>query len=170
MKRSFIKAAVTIVSVLAFVLIISLYDSEKLAEPIIGYSEAVTQIPLDSMWEETAQTEKTTQASENQTITTVSTLDNTSQISESTETVTTEQQTYTSEISEMFPKVEQEELININTATAEELKQLNGIGDVIAARIVEYDQTIGFNSIEDIKNVKGIGDKKYDNIKDKITV
>lgn len=79
-------------------------------------------------------------------------------------------QTYTSEISEMSPKAEQNELININTATAEELKQLNGIGDVIAARIVEYAQTIGFNSIEDIKNVKGIGDKKYDNIKDKITV
>ncbi len=163
MKRSFIKAAVTIVSVLAFVLVISLYDSEKLAEPIIGYSEAVTQIPLDSMWEETAQTEETTQTPKTQTITTVSTIDNTSRISEPTETVTTEQQTYS-------PKAEQNELININTATAEELKQLNGIGDVIAARIVEYAQTIGFNSIEDIKNVKGIGDKKYDNIKDKITV
>lgn len=173
MKRSFIKAAVTIVSVLAFVLVISLYDSEKLAEPIIGYSEAVTQIPLDSMWEETAQTEETTQTPKTQTITTVSTLDNTSRISEPTETVTTEQQTYTSEIleiSDVSPKAEQKELININTATAEELKQLNGIGDVIAARIVEYAQTIGFNSIEDIKNVKGIGDKKFDNIKDKITV
>lgn len=170
MKRSFIKAAVTIVSVLAFVLVISLYDSEKLAEPIIGYSEAVTQIPLDSMWEETAQTEETTQTPKTQTITAVSTIDNTSRISEPTETVTTEQQTYTSEISEMSPKAEQNELININIATAEELKQLNGIGDVIAARIVEYAQTIGFNSIEDIKNVKGIGDKKYDNIKDKITV
>ncbi len=82
MKRSFIKAAVTIVSVLAFVLV--LYDSEKLAEPIIGYSEAVTQIPLDSMWEETAQTEETTQTPKTQTITTVSTLDNTSRISEPT--------------------------------------------------------------------------------------
>lgn len=115
------------------------------------------------MWEETAQTEETTQTPKTQTITTVSTIDNTSRISEPTETVTTEQQTYS-------PKAEQNELININTATAEELKQLNGIGDVIAARIVEYAQTIGFNSIEDIKNVKGIGDKKYDNIKDKITV
>ena len=173
MKRSFIKAAVTIVSVLAFVLVRALYDSEKLTEPIIGYSEAVTQIPLDSMWEETAQTEETTQTPKTQTITTVSTLDNTSRISEPTETVTTEPQTYTSEISEISdvsPKAEQKELININTATAEELKQLNGIGDVIAARIVEYAQTIGFNSIEDIKNVKGIGDKKFDNIKDKITV
>ena len=52
-----------IVSVLVFILVISLYDSEKLAEPIIGYSEAVTQIPLDSMWEETAQTKETTQTS-----------------------------------------------------------------------------------------------------------
>lgn len=170
MKKSFIKAAAAIVSVLAFVLVISLYDSEKLAEPIIGYSEAVTQIPLDSMWEETAQTEETTQTSETQTITTVSAPESTPRIAEPTETVTTKQQTYTSEISETSPKLEQNELININTATADELKQLNGIGDVIAARIVEYAQTIGFNSIEDIKNVKGIGDKKFDNIKDKITV
>lgn len=170
MKKSFIKAAVTIVSVLAFVLVISLYDSEKLAEPIIGYSEAITQIPLNSMWEETAQTEETTQTSATQTITTVSTLESTSQVSEPTETVTAEQQTYSSEISETSQTAEQDELININTATAEELKQLKGIGDVIAARIVEYAQTIGFNSIEDIKNVKGIGDKKFDNIKDKITV
>lgn len=170
MKRSFIKAAVTIVSVLAFVLVISLYDSEKLAEPVIGYSEAVTQIPLDSMWEETAQTEETTQTSETQTITTVSAQESTPRIPEPTKTVAAEQPTYTSEISETSPKVEQNELININTATADELKQLNGIGDVIAARIVEYAQTIGFNSIEDIKNVKGIGDKKFDNIKDKITV
>lgn len=170
MKKSFIKAAAAIVSVLAFVLIISLYDSEKLAEPIIGYSEAVTQIPLDSMWEETAQTEETAQSSETQTITTVSASESISRISEHTETVAAEQPTYTSEISETPPKAEQNELININTATAEELKQLNGIGDVIAARIVEYAQTIGFNSIEDIKNVKGIGDKKFDNIKDKITV
>ena len=170
MKKSFIKAAVAIVSVLAFVLVISLYDSEKLSEPIIGYSEAVTQIPLDSMWEETAQTEETTQTFQTQTITTVSTLESTSQVSEPTETVTAEQQAYSSEISETSQTAEQDELININTATAEELKQLNGIGDVIAARIVEYAQTIGFNSIEDIKNVKGIGDKKFDNIKDKITV
>ncbi len=170
MKRSFIKSAAAIVSVLAFVLVISLYDSEKLAEPIIGYSEAVTQIPLDSMWEETAQTEETAQSSETQTITTVSAPESTSQISEHTETIPAEQQTYSSEISETSQTAEQNELININTATAEELKQLNGIGDVIAARIVEYAQTIGFNSIEDIKNVKGIGDKKFDNIKDKITV
>ena len=65
---------------------------------------------------------------------------------------------------------EQSSLININTATAEELKELNGIGDVIAARIVEYANTSGFKAIEEIKNVKGIGEKKYENIKDKITV
>lgn len=171
MKKSFIKAAAVIVSVLVFILVISLYDSEKLAEPIIGYSEAVTQIPLDSMWEETAQTKETTQTSETQTVTTVSALESTSEISENAETITNEQQTYTSEISETNQtNVQQNELININTATAEELKQLNGIGDVIAARIVEYAQTVGFNSIEDIKNVKGIGDKKFENIKDKITV
>ena len=114
---------------------------------------------------------ETTQTSETQTVTTVSALESTSEISENAETITNEQQTYTSEISETNQTdVQQNELINIITATAEELKQLNGIGDVIAARIVEYAQTVGFNSIEDIKNVKGIGDKKFENIKDKITV
>lgn len=164
MRKSFIKAAAAIISVLAFVIVISLYDSEKLAEPIIGYSEAVTQIPLDSMWEETEQ------PPEEQTVTTSFTSESMQQETNFPEAITSELQTLTSEISETTKKAEQNELININTATAEELKQLKGIGDVIAERIVEYAQTIGFNSIEDIKNVKGIGDKKFENIKDKITV
>lgn len=161
MIKSFIKAAAVIVFVLAFVLVISLYDSEKLAEPIIGYSESVTQIPLDSMWEETEQ------PPEAQTVTTVFTEDQAQQETNPSEIITSGQQTFISNNSEITQK---NDLININTATADELKQLNGIGDVIAARIVEYARTVGFNSIEDIKNVKGIGDKKFDNIKDKITV
>lgn len=60
--------------------------------------------------------------------------------------------------------------ININTATKDELKSLPGIGDVLADRIIEKRGSIGrFNSIEDIKGVSGIGDKKYDDIKDKIS-
>lgn len=155
MKKSFIKAAVVIVSTLAFVFVVSLYDSEKLAEPIIGYSEAVTQIPLDNMWEETEQ--QTEEAIVSDVLTAATEIT-------SSESITSSPQNAISEVSE------QNELININTASAEELKQLNGIGDVIAERIVEYAKTIGFNSIEEIKNVKGIGDKKFDNIKDKITV
>lgn len=164
MVRSFIKAAAVIISVVAFIMVISLYDSEKFAEPIIGYSEAVTQIPLDSMWEETEH------STEETTVTTILTSESTVREEIFTETVTEEKLTDISKSSEKVSDPGQNILININTATVDELKQLNGVGDVIAARIVEYAQTVGFKSIEDIKNVKGIGDKKFDNIKDKITV
>jgi len=61
--------------------------------------------------------------------------------------------------------------ININTATVDQLKTLNGIGDVIAARIIEYREANGpFKVPEDIMKVKGIGDKKFEKIKDIITV
>jgi len=61
-------------------------------------------------------------------------------------------------------------LININTADAQKLQALPGIGPAIAERIVQYRQTHGpFKNPEDIKNVQGIGDKKYDAIKDLIT-
>lgn len=60
--------------------------------------------------------------------------------------------------------------ININTATKEELQKLSGIGPVIAERIIEYRSTNKFSSIDDIKKVSGIGDKKFDSIKDYITV
>lgn len=62
-------------------------------------------------------------------------------------------------------------MININTANAEELQQLSGIGASIATRIVDYRKENGkFNSIEDIKNVSGIGDAKFNKIKDNICV
>ena len=62
-------------------------------------------------------------------------------------------------------------LININTATAEELKSLNGIGDAKAQAIVEYrTQSGNFSKIEDIKNVSGIGDATFNNIKSQICV
>jgi len=62
--------------------------------------------------------------------------------------------------------------VNINNATAGELEQkLSGIGPVLSQRIVEYRQAQGrFENIEDIKNVSGIGDKKYQDIKDEICV
>lgn len=61
--------------------------------------------------------------------------------------------------------------VNINTATAEELDTLPGIGPAIAQRIIEYRQTNGpFQSIEEIKNVSGIGDKLFEKLKDLITV
>ena len=62
-------------------------------------------------------------------------------------------------------------LININSATEEELKTLPGIGDSIAARIVKYRQQNGkFNSIEDIMKISGIKDKLFSKIKEYITV
>lgn len=64
-----------------------------------------------------------------------------------------------------------EELVNINTAKQTELETLPGIGPSTALKIIEHREENGeFNSIEDIKNVKGIGDSKYDNIKDFICV
>ena len=61
-------------------------------------------------------------------------------------------------------------LININIASKEELTTLNGIGEVMAGRIIEYRQSGRFKSKEDIKKVKGIGDGIYAKIKDSITV
>ncbi|MBQ6440722.1 MAG: helix-hairpin-helix domain-containing protein [Mogibacterium sp.] len=61
-------------------------------------------------------------------------------------------------------------LVNINTATADELKTLNGIGDVMAERIIEFRSSETFKSKEDIMSVDGIGSRTYEKIKDRITV
>ena len=61
--------------------------------------------------------------------------------------------------------------VNINTAGVEELDQLPGIGPAIAQRIIDYRNEHGeFKKVEDIQEVKGIGDAKYSEIKDSITV
>ena len=66
------------------------------------------------------------------------------------------------------------ELININTASAEELDTLPGVGPTIAQKIIEYRELNGpFLSIEDITNVPGIGEVTsvtYERLKDLITV
>lgn len=72
---------------------------------------------------------------------------------------------------ETFSKKEITNPININQATAPELTMLPNIGEVLAERIVEYREKNGFFSqISDIKNVSGIGDKKFEDMKDLITV
>lgn len=61
--------------------------------------------------------------------------------------------------------------ININKATQTELETIPGVGPSTALKIIEYREQNGrFSSIEDIKNVSGIGDAKYEKMKDYITV
>lgn len=61
--------------------------------------------------------------------------------------------------------------ININKATIQDLDKLPGIGEATANKILNYREENGeFKSIEDIKNVNGIGIKKYEQIKNEISV
>lgn len=61
--------------------------------------------------------------------------------------------------------------VNINTATAAELEALPGVGLATAARIIEYRQKNGaFKKIEDLMNVRGIGEKTFLNLKPMIVV
>lgn len=60
--------------------------------------------------------------------------------------------------------------ININSASKIELMKLPGIGESTAEKIIEYRKINKFRSIIDIKNVKGIGDKKFEKIKSFLTV
>ncbi|SAY51553.1 ComEA family DNA-binding protein [Neisseria weaveri] len=61
--------------------------------------------------------------------------------------------------------------VNINTATAEELKALPGIGPAKAEAIVAYRSANGpFKAVEDLKKVKGIGEGVYGRLKDEATV
>lgn len=61
--------------------------------------------------------------------------------------------------------------ININSAQIEELITLPGVGEATANKIIEYRKENGkFQKIEDLKNVPGIGDSKYENIKTMIRV
>lgn len=63
------------------------------------------------------------------------------------------------------------DLININTATLEELDSLPGIGPTIAQRIIDYrDENGPFTGIDEIMNVPGVGPSTFDEIKDLISV
>jgi competence protein ComEA len=63
------------------------------------------------------------------------------------------------------------EKVNLNTATVEQLQTLPGIGPSLAKTIVDYRTKSGkFNRIEELLNVKGIGEKKFQQIKDRLTV
>ena len=61
--------------------------------------------------------------------------------------------------------------VNINTATADELATLPGIGPSYARRIVEFREKNGpFKRVEDLLSVQGIGDKTLERIRDRVTV
>lgn len=58
------------------------------------------------------------------------------------------------------------ELVNINTATEDQLKKIPGVGDKIAKAIVEARKKAGkFKKLEELKSVKGIGDKSFEKMK-----
>ena len=61
--------------------------------------------------------------------------------------------------------------INLNTASADELALLPGIGNAMASRIIDFrNSRKGFKSIDDLKSVKGIGEKKFNKLKDFIVL
>lgn len=61
--------------------------------------------------------------------------------------------------------------LNLNTCTAEELMTISGIGEVKASDIIQYREYLGgYTSVEQIKNIKGIGDKIYEKISPYLTV
>lgn len=61
--------------------------------------------------------------------------------------------------------------VNLNTATAEQLQTLPGIGPVLAKTVIDHRAKNGkFTKIEEILNVKGVGEKMFQKIKDRLVV
>lgn len=69
-------------------------------------------------------------------------------------------------------KKEKGGIVNINTADATELQKLQGVGPKMAEKIIEKRTELGgkFSSIEDLRKVKGIGEKTFDKMKDQLTI
>ncbi len=73
--------------------------------------------------------------------------------------------------SDLDEKLREAKTVNINTASLEELMRLDGVGPAMAARIMEYRSEHGlFSSADELKEVKGMGEKKFSAIKDYVEV
>lgn len=68
----------------------------------------------------------------------------------------------------VIPAMRLEKKISLNTATKEEIMELPFIGETKAQRIIDYRHTQPFRTIEEIMNVKGIGPKTFEKIKDQL--
>jgi competence protein ComEA len=65
----------------------------------------------------------------------------------------------------------QRRLLDLNRASAEDLESLPGIGAVLAQRVIAYRKSVGgFQAVEGLREVKGIGSKKFERIKPLVTV
>ena len=60
--------------------------------------------------------------------------------------------------------------VNLNTASVEELTTLPGIGNAMAEKIVAYREKHGFKDTRELMNIKGIGEKKYEKLKDDLSL
>lgn len=78
---------------------------------------------------------------------------------------------YAAPKSESKVQMQSSALVNINRANVEELETIRGIGPVLAQRIIQYRQDNGqFNRVDDLVQVKGIGEAKLEKIKNQVTV
>jgi competence protein ComEA len=69
------------------------------------------------------------------------------------------------------PDGAQHGLLDLNRASAQDLESLPGVGAVLAQRVIDYRKSIGrFQAVEELREVKGIGLKKFDRIKSLVTV
>ena len=120
----------------------------------------------EAMEKETEAMEKETDAMENET---ESAAENSSHAIQDAEDET-ENTTVKEQVKELVSEKKSGK-ININTANSEELQSLKGIGPSTASSIIAYREEYGgFSSIEEIMNVKRIGEKTFAKIKDRISV